>query len=88
MPKVSEPVKQLSRGKCEFLTEPHFAPECGAMSTAKTPPQLSEKGLTEAELRRQRQAEALRANLARRKTQLRGRVEDEATPPQPPKTQD
>jgi hypothetical protein len=42
-------------------------------------PTLSPKGQTDADERRRRQAEALRANLARRKAQSRAR-EDE-TPP-------
>ncbi|MGE5515031.1 MAG: hypothetical protein ACM31D_04345 [Bacteroidota bacterium] len=48
------------------------------MTDPKTPPQLSDKGQTEAELRRQRQAEALRANLARRKAQSRSRADEPA----------
>ncbi|MCR6631372.1 MAG: hypothetical protein NVV74_15735 [Magnetospirillum sp.] len=51
------------------------------MSDAKSPPRLSRKGLTEAEMRQRRQAEALRTNLARRKEQTRGRQEE--TPAQP-----
>lgn len=43
-------------------------------------PQFSDKGRTEAELRRQRQAEALRANLMRRKEQARGRTADDPPP--------
>ena len=46
------------------------------MSTQNRP-QISKKGLAEAEDRARRQAEALRANLARRKTQSRARAEDE-----------
>ncbi len=52
------------------------------MSETKSQPQFSSKGLSEAERRRQRQAEALRANLARRKTQARERA-DEPVPPAP-----
>lgn len=49
------------------------------MSDTKPQPQFSSKGLSEAERRRQRQAEALRANLARRKTQSRERADEPAT---------
>lgn len=49
------------------------------MSDTKPQPQFSSKGLSEAERRRQRQAEALRANLARRKTQARERVDEPVT---------
>ena len=49
------------------------------MSDTKSQPQLSSKGLSEAERRRQRQAESLRANLARRKTQARERADEPAT---------
>jgi hypothetical protein len=52
------------------------------MTTDKMLPQFSDKGNREAELRRRREAEALRANLSRRKAQARGRAEDE----QPAKT--
>ncbi|MBC7952273.1 MAG: hypothetical protein H7Z12_10720 [Rhodospirillaceae bacterium] len=51
------------------------------MATDKTLPQFSDKGNREAELRRKREAEALRANLSRRKAQARGRAEDEAPVP-------
>jgi hypothetical protein len=51
------------------------------MNDSKSKPQFSDKGLTEAELRRQRQAEALRANLARRKAQVRGRTDEQPQPP-------
>ena len=43
----------------------------------KNRPQISKSGLAEAEDRARRQAEALRANLARRKTQSRARAEGE-----------
>lgn len=56
-----------------------------AMTDTKTQPQFSSKGLSEAEKRRQRQAEALRANLSRRKSQARERAEE---PPPPPPSQD
>lgn len=46
------------------------------MSDEPQRPRLSEKGLTEAERKRQRQAEALRANLHRRKAQSRARDDD------------
>lgn len=46
-----------------------------AMSEDKIKPGTSPRGETEAALRRLRQAEALRANLARRKSQSRGRSE-------------
>ena len=49
------------------------------MNDTKPQPQFSSKGLSEAERRRQRQAEALRANLARRKTQSRERTDEPAT---------
>ena len=49
------------------------------MSETKSQPQFSSKGLSEAERRRQRQAEALRTNLARRKTQARERADEPAT---------
>lgn len=49
------------------------------MSDTKPQPQFSSKGLSEAERRRQRQAEALRANLARRKTQARERADEPVT---------
>ena len=45
----------------------------------KNRPQISKSGLAEAEDRARRQAEALRANLARRKTQSRARAEGEDT---------
>ena len=41
-------------------------------------PILSKRGLIEADKRARRQAEALRANLARRKTQGRARTEAES----------
>lgn len=47
------------------------------MAKDKPLPQLSTRGDREAELRRSRQAEALRANLSRRKAQTRIRAEDE-----------
>ena len=43
--------------------------------SSKNRPQISKSGLAEAENRARRQAEALRANLARRKTQSRARAE-------------
>ncbi|TAN64515.1 MAG: hypothetical protein EPN20_08245 [Magnetospirillum sp.] len=43
-------------------------------------PVLSEKGLADAAERTRRQAEALRANLARRKAQSRARTEPETSP--------
>jgi hypothetical protein len=47
-------------------------------------PKLSDRGRTEAEERQRRQAEALRANLARRKAQGRARTEGEAGAACPP----
>ncbi|MBI3446960.1 MAG: hypothetical protein HY055_16745 [Magnetospirillum sp.] len=44
----------------------------------ETRPKVSEKGQAEALARQRRQAEALRANLARRKNQSRARVTDES----------
>ncbi len=41
---------------------------------SRKPPQLSEQGRAERETRRLRLAEALRANLAKRKTQSRARA--------------
>ena len=46
----------------------------GAMSDGRQSPTTTEKSRAQAEERRRRQAEALRANLARRKAQARIRV--------------
>ena len=51
-------------------------PTIRAMSKDKPQPEFSARGNQEAELRRSRQAEALRANLMRRKAQARGRTDD------------
>ena len=95
MPKLPRPVNQLFSTAMHFLDERRNSARMRAMSDTKTQPQFSDKGLSEAALRRQRQAEALRANLARRKAQLRGRAEEEQadTPPESrgedtPKAQD
>ena len=53
------------------------------MDQRKERPQTSPKGQTEAEARRQRQAEALRANLARRKAQTRAREDTDGQDTQP-----
>jgi hypothetical protein len=45
-------------------------------------PRLGPKAKTEAELRRARQAKALRANLRRRKARDAGSVEEPAPPPE------
>lgn len=89
MPPDFRIVKQLSSPDSHFLTWARLPPKWRAMSTTKSQPQLAEKGLTEAEARRKRQAEALRANLARRKTQARERDEQagqDAPPPEPSDT--
>ncbi|CAA7619991.1 conserved hypothetical protein [Candidatus Terasakiella magnetica] len=52
--------------------------ENGTM-TDTVPPKISAKGKAEASERQRRQAEALRANLARRKAQ--GRAREDAPPP-------
>jgi hypothetical protein len=87
MPKETRTVKHLSKLFLIILTKRANRPKCAAMSDRKSQPQFSQKGLSEADLRRQRQAEALRANLARRKAQVRER-RDDAEPPsagqQPP----
>ncbi|MBC7907996.1 MAG: hypothetical protein H7Y60_14800 [Rhodospirillaceae bacterium] len=44
--------------------------------TEKKLPVLSDKGNRETEMRKRREAEALRANLSRRKAQTRSRAED------------
>lgn len=75
MPKEFHPVKQLSAPPQHILDDAAKAAKMRAMNDPKIPPQLSDKGQTEAELRRQRQAEALRANLARRKAQSRSRAD-------------
>lgn len=80
MPKDSPLVNQLFSHPPHILDGRRNWAKMRAMSDSKSKPQFSEKGLTEAEVRRQRQAEALRANLARRKAQTRGRAEDEPAP--------
>lgn len=77
MPKLPKPVNQLFSPIAHFLDRGRNSANMRPMSDSKTQPQFSEKGLTEAELRRQRQAEALRANLGRRKAQVRGRADDQ-----------
>ena len=52
------------------------------MTDPDTPPDNSPKAGAQAELRRRRQAEALRANLARRKAQDRARATDDEQPPE------
>jgi hypothetical protein len=51
------------------------------MTESKDRPQFSDRGTAEAEARKRRQAEALRANLARRKEQSRARADEPATMP-------
>lgn len=80
MPKDSPPVNQLFRMLPHILDVPGFPGKIPLMNNSKTLPGLSDKGKTEADLRRQRQAEALRANLARRKVQTRARAEEETAP--------
>ncbi|MGE5547649.1 MAG: hypothetical protein ACM33T_12175 [Solirubrobacterales bacterium] len=58
------------------------------MSTDKTLPTQSDKGRSAAEERRLRQAEALRANLARRKSQSRARTDAPAGPDAPTTAED
>ncbi len=77
MPKEISPVNQLFSSCAHILDGAGIPAKMPAMSDRKTQPQISDKGQSEAELRRQRQAEALRANLARRKTQARGRADDQ-----------
>ena len=62
--------------KIRILDRRAIPPTIRAMTKEKSLPELSAKGKSEAELRRQREAEALRANLMRRKAQARGRTED------------
>lgn len=83
MPKENRPVKQLSSPLSHILDGGRNPAKMRAMSDPKPQPQFSDKGLSEAELRRRRQAEALRANLARRKAQVRSRAEEEPTAPSP-----
>lgn len=52
------------------------------MTDPDTPRDNSPKPGPQAELRRRRQAEALRANLARRKAQGRARATDDEPPPE------
>jgi hypothetical protein len=77
MPPDFRRVKKLSSADSHFLTPPALQPKWRIMSTPKDQPRLAEKGLTEADARRRRQAEALRANLARRKAQSRDRDEQQ-----------
>jgi|APHig6443718053_1056840.scaffolds.fasta_scaffold310517_2 hypothetical protein len=51
------------------------------MNDSENPTETSPKAGVQAELRRRRQAEALRANLARRKAQDRARAADDDQPP-------
>lgn len=87
MPKEFHPVKQLYAPSQHILDGGTKPAKMRVMTDPKTQPQLSDRGQTEAELRRRRQAEALRANLARRKAQSRSRVDEPAEPvaePEPP----
>ena len=68
-------------GWCKRLVGGGALSDNGAMKDDdKASPDLTEKGREQAEERRRRQAEALRANLARRKAQTRAR---EGTPVAP-----
>jgi len=58
-----------------------------ADNTNDDKPRFTDKAVSEAERRRERQAAALRENLKRRKVQIRGRADDPSPHPagDPPK---
>lgn len=66
-----------------LLTRFSRGAKTGAMSEENRPT-LSDRGRAEADERKRRQAEALRANLQRRKAQGRARAEAEEGAPCPP----
>jgi len=64
-----------------ILDRQPIPPTIRGMTKDKPLPEFSDKGNREAELRRKREAEALRANLMRRKAKARERASDETSPP-------
>lgn len=74
MPKLSPSVK----GFLSDLDPRRKAAKMQGMTDTPIPPDGKPKPGSQAELRRRRQAEALRANLSRRKQQDRGRADDDA----------
>ena len=63
--------------RCNPVVAAIFARQNGAMSNDRQPPTTTDKARRDAAERQRRQAEALRANLARRKAQARDRAGQE-----------
>ncbi len=63
--------------RCNPVVVAFFARQNGAMNDGKQHPTTTDKARRDADERQRRQAEALRANLARRKAQARDRAGQE-----------